>query len=302
MAEKEIRKPQVPVPPGQQEETDESLEALREYAVPVVVGLVLALVAAGGFQLYRYQKRSVIERSSALLNTARDPSQLREIVTQYADTPSAPVAQLTLASQYFSEGQYELARKAYQQFEQTFPEHPMQASATYGAAMCLEASGLSEQAIEAFAAFEENRPDHFLTPLATLGQARCLDQLGRLEEARTLYEDFIAANPESPWVADADSQLLFVKKQIRARDAAPPPGEEEAPPPEQPVAEDTPAAPAEEAPAAAPEPQPVVEEPTPAAEEPPPADAPPPAPAEEPAAGADLEEPPAAAGETPPPD
>ena len=49
------------------------------------------------------------------------------------------------------------------------------------------------------------------------GAARCRQQLGQFDEARALYEDFIAANPESTWLPQAESGLLFLKKAERAK-------------------------------------------------------------------------------------
>ena len=47
-------------------------------------------------------------------------------------------------------------------------------------------------------------------------------QLGKFDEARALYEDFIAANPDSTWNAQAESGLLFLKKAERAKNAPAP--------------------------------------------------------------------------------
>jgi len=72
-------------------------------------------------------------------------------------------------------------------------------------------------------------------PQAVMGAARCREQLGQFDDARVLYEDFIAANPDSSWLPQAESGLLFLKKAERAKNLPPP------------------AAPAVEAPAPAPE-------------------------------------------------
>jgi len=201
---------------------EDALSRLREYGVPILVGAVLALLVVGGYQVYRFQKRAAANRASALLLNASSPQQLEEIANEYPDTPSGPAALLSLAANYYSNGQYEQAQQAYRDFEAGYPNHPLRYMADYGAALCLEATGYLDRALDAYGRFIRERPDHYLTPLATLGRGRVLKQLGQLEEARVVLEDFIAENPGSPWVQDAESLLLFVQKESRAR-AAPVP-------------------------------------------------------------------------------
>ena len=49
-------------------------------------------------------------RASQMLMSAQSPEQLQQVISQYPSTPSAPIAMLTLASEYFRSGQYDLAQ------------------------------------------------------------------------------------------------------------------------------------------------------------------------------------------------
>jgi predicted negative regulator of RcsB-dependent stress response len=203
----------------------EPADLIREYAFPVLVGILLALLVLGGVQLYQAHKRSVAERSSQLLSRARSAQELRELANLYPATPAAPIALLTLAAQHYRTGEYEQAQQIYRQFAQQYPDHPMKDMAEYGMISCMEASGLTEQALDAYTAFVSRSPAHFLAPQATFGRGRCLTQLGRLTEARAVYEDFIAAHPDSPWIIDAESLRLSVDQEVRGgrTRATPPP-------------------------------------------------------------------------------
>lgn len=212
--------PQIPVPPPTeaQAEVEKVKQFVKDYGQSAVIGLGLALALILGFGAYKNYKASQSVRANQLLMSARSPEQLQQIVNQYASTPVAPVAMLTLASQYYDSGQYDLARFTYAQFAQKYPDHPLRAAAEVGQAQALEGSGQLDQAVAAFAAFEKTQPNSFLYPVATLGRARCLTQLGRFEEAKAVYEDFIAANPKSGWLSLAETALLFVDKDLRAKE------------------------------------------------------------------------------------
>lgn len=230
-------------PAGKQTEIQKLLELFKGRGQSVLIGLGLAVAVFLGFGAYRNYTHSLALRASQLLMGARNTEQLQQVISRYSSTPSAPVAMLALASQYFEVGQYDLAQFTYAQFEQKYPKHPMARAAELGKAQCLEAGGQVGQARDAFESFAKADPDHFLTPLALLGKARCLTQLGLFAEAKVTYEDFIAANPESGWTPLAETGLLFVDKEIRAKGKTP-----ETKPP----APTVPAAPSASSPAALP--------------------------------------------------
>lgn len=220
----EPNKPNIPQPPSSSggSELEEALEGLREYGTPIMTGLLAAAVVVGGFQFYRWHKNSARAEASQRLNTAANLTQLQDIVDQYGSTPSGPIAQLALAAGYYTQGQYSQAQQIYTTFSQTYPEHPMCATAEFAIGRCQEAAGQSDLALDTFKRFIAQHADHYLAPVAELAQGRCLEEQGKLEAARVHYEDFIAAHPDSPWATEAESLLRFVEKDLRARNAGPP--------------------------------------------------------------------------------
>lgn len=196
-------------------ELDDTLAGLKEFTTPILTGVLAAAVVLGGFQFYRWKKISVANRSSAMLTGAQNLQQLEEVTTLYPSTPSAPIAQMALASTRFSEGQYEVAQKAYTRFMDMFPDHPLKPQAEYGLAQCLEATGYTDQALNAYTAFLDAHQNHYLTSVATMGKVRTLMQLGRLQDARTVCEDYMTANPESAWRPDFESLLASLDQSSR---------------------------------------------------------------------------------------
>jgi len=198
-------------------EKRQQMALFREHVQPVLIGLGIALAILLAYGAYKNYKQSTSMRASQMLLSARSPEQLQQVISQYPSTPSAPIAMLTLASEYFQSGQYDLAQFTYAQFQQKFPKHPMAAAADIGKAQCSEASGQLDQALTAFEAFALSHPGHFLYASAIFGKGRCLTQMGRYTEAKAVYEDYIAANPNSGWSPLADSAMLFVDKELRAQ-------------------------------------------------------------------------------------
>ena len=198
-------------------EKQELLAIFRQHVQPILIGVAIAAALLLAYGAYKNYKQSASMRASQMLMSSQSPEQLQQVISQYPSTPSAPIAMLTLASEYFRAGHYDLSQFTYAQFQQKFPKHPMVAAADLGKAQCQEASGQLDQALIAYEAFAAANPGHFLAASAVFGKGRCLAQMGRYTEAKAVYEDYIAANPESGWIPLADSAMLFVDKELRAR-------------------------------------------------------------------------------------
>lgn len=199
-------------------DAEKLLALAKEHGQSVLIGLGIAVAIVLGVGAYRNYQRSMALRSSQMLLGARTPEQIQQVIQQYPSTPTAPIAQLTLAVSYFDANQFDLARLAYDQFIQKHPLHPMRQTAELGKAQCLEASEQWDPAIAAFDAFIAAYSNNYLAPLAFMGKARCYTQQGRFREAKAVYEDFIAAHPESRWLPLAENAMIFVDKEMRAQE------------------------------------------------------------------------------------
>ncbi len=193
---------------------------LSDYGMQLAVGLGLALVVVGGLSWYRSSKSAGEAKAAEMLSVARSSKQIEEVIKQYPSARAAQTAILQLAKTYYDSGNYGMASTSYADFERKYPNHPMVDVARIGKIHCQEATGQSEDALAGFEAFLKSHTNHFLSAVATFGKARTLEQMDRLTEARTVYEDFMAANPESPRRADAETALATINRKLKAQTAA----------------------------------------------------------------------------------
>lgn len=218
------KQPEEPTPAGktakeqilEQHEVPEVLEFLKENGVAIVVGAAIAVGAFVGYSVWQNGKATKQVTASTMLANSQTVPQFQEIINNYSDTLAAPMATLSLAAAYYDQGQYDLARHTFIQFQTTYPDHDMLPVADLGVAQSQEAAGSLNEAISGYEAFLNRHPKHYLAPSATFGKARALEVQGRFDEARAVYEDFIAAHPDSRWTGRAETGLEFVKKQQRA--------------------------------------------------------------------------------------
>lgn len=215
-------KPVSPILPDDVE-VEDAIDFLKENGVAIVIGVALVVAGFVGYTAWKSSKAAREEAASSMLANAQSVPQLQEIVNSYSDTKAAPMAYLSLASAYYDQGQYDLARQTFNQFQTTYPDHSMAAVADLGIAQVLDAVGNTTEALAAYDAFLAKHPGHYQAPSATFGKARVLESMGRFDEARTVYEDFIAAHPDSRWISRAETGLDFVNKQQRAATGNPQP-------------------------------------------------------------------------------
>lgn len=200
----------------EQHEVPELMAFLKENGIAIVIGVLVAVVAFVGYSAWKNSRQAKIDTASTLLATSQSIQQFQEIVANYAGTPAAPMAQLSLAAAHYDQGAFESARAAFAQFKADYPGHGMSAVADLGVAQSLEALGQFDEALAAYDAFLSAHPDHYQASAATFGRARVFEAQQKFAEAEKVYEDFIAANPDSRWTGRAEAGLDFVQKQARA--------------------------------------------------------------------------------------
>jgi predicted negative regulator of RcsB-dependent stress response len=197
-------------------ESTDMADFVRRHGMSIVVGVAVAAVAYVGVSVYRNYRSAAAESAMSTLFTANQPQQFQDVATQFAATPAAPLAQISLASAQFDAGQYDLARAAYGDFIAKFPEHALRPAAELGLATCLEATGKTAEALAAYQTFIAARSNSYLYAQAVFGKARTLQQSGKLAEAKAVYEDFMAAHPKDPFATKAQDGILHVERALRA--------------------------------------------------------------------------------------
>lgn len=190
-----------------EDELQQVLRFLRIHGSRVITGVCVGLIIVAGMNAFRTHKQNKLRESSQRLLAAQSSQELETLMSQYPDTPSAPLALLKLAKTHYNSENYDIALNKYAEFKETYPDHSMFLSAELGSIHCMEAKGLYDKALEGFTAFMTAHPDHFLVPQALLGTARCFKNLGRKAEAKEVYEEYIAKNPKSEWTPLIEDML-----------------------------------------------------------------------------------------------
>ena len=72
------------------------------------------------------------------------------------------------------------------------------------------------EAQKGFETFIATHKDQVLAPLAVFGKARCLEAERKFDEAKAVYEDFIAAHPDSAWNRAAETAIKALAQKKRA--------------------------------------------------------------------------------------
>jgi predicted negative regulator of RcsB-dependent stress response len=187
---------------------------LKEHGRSTLTLLTIAVAVFLAITWFKNRKAARIAKADQVLFMAESPVDLENLTRDYDSTPAAPLALIRMGKMYYDSGDATKASAAYDRFISTYPDHPMKPVAELGRIHCLEAALQIEQAMGAFGTFAETYKDHWLAPLALLGKGRCLEQLERFKEARVVYDDFRAANPDSPWARKAETALERIEKKL----------------------------------------------------------------------------------------
>jgi predicted negative regulator of RcsB-dependent stress response len=196
-----------PVPPSSSEATEpsEPLYELLDFLkanwkdLLVGVGLGLALVIAIGAWRARVQRKH--DQAFIQYAAASTAAQFEEILEQFPRTKAAELSMLLAARAKYDQGRFEEADRLYADFLQKHPAHFLEPIAHLGRAHCREATGLLDEALADYrrlSAGFTNATAFLIT--ARLGEARCLRQMGIHTDAIVVYDDLLAAHPESGWV------------------------------------------------------------------------------------------------------
>lgn len=199
----------------------DELAEIKKHAQAIIGSILAALIIVGGFYYYRSQKSNQVSEASERLLQANSLEQLKTISEEFANTPSAPFALLAEGSGHFNSGRYQQALEAYERLFSEHEGHPAAEIAEYLHALGQEASGSLTAALGAFQDLTEKQKDTYLYVPSLFGQARCLLQSGQMNSARNIYEEFIAAFPDSDWIGEAEFGLKESERKIRLLAAAP---------------------------------------------------------------------------------
>lgn len=205
-----------------QSDVDDLKTWLSQYGSHAITAVLTVLIVLAALHMLHTRSMNRTIEGNLRLSKAQSVSDFEGVINEFGKSAVAPLAQLSLAKLNYDNGDYELALSQYDRFLEQWPKHEMKETADLGRIFCIEARGSKEafqEAVAAFAAFAAANPEDNLTPQALFGQARCLEQLGDLEQARTIYENFITANPLNLWSIRGEELLSSVQRRMNSEKA-----------------------------------------------------------------------------------
>lgn len=116
-------------------------------------------------------------------------------------------AQFDKASQAFQQGQFDTARKEYQNFVARYPKSPLADSALYSIGECYFSEKRYQDAVEFYQQVVERYPKGSKVPQALLKQGTAFQQMGDATAARILYERLVEKYPDTPQAQAAQKKL-----------------------------------------------------------------------------------------------
>lgn len=231
--------------------TTKAIDWLREYYRPILIG-VGALVVVGVsvwvfFALRATNYRRASEQLSEALvyyqvsddvagaedATARETrytntiNALQKVVDGYPGSPGMKQALFYLGESYFQLGNYDEAKKAYDQLSSRFPKDILAPLSLNNLAYAYEGLGDRSEAIATYNRLLQNYPDHFLSKRVYLNIGRLWEQENNYEEAEKNYQRVIAQYPDTQIALQAQGRIEWLATTAKVKiDAPEPEGQE----------------------------------------------------------------------------
>lgn len=190
-----------------QQDVDVSLAVLtwlevNKKALAVGFGLISAIVIV---LIIRSSVKSSAERASnkdlfAAMQAAPAPAGVSAAVladhaAKHSGTKAAERSQLLAATKLFEEGKYADAQKAFETFNEQYPDSAFGATATLGVASALDAQNKTQEAITAYQNFITAFSTDPLATQAKLSKARVHESLKQYKEAVAIYDEVQRGSP-----------------------------------------------------------------------------------------------------------
>ena len=137
---------------------------MSDYGRPALIGLAVAVVVLLGISIWRNQQAAKKAAAVQALFQGKSPEEFQQMAATDPESPTAPMALATAATEFFSQNRYDEALAAYQRFLSLYPAHMLASDAEIGVAASLEAREEYPAAAEAYEAFAAKRAGDALRP------------------------------------------------------------------------------------------------------------------------------------------
>lgn len=161
---------------------------------------------AGGAALYELQTKQSQEDEV-------EAEEFLALSETYAGTTAGGRALLLAARAHFVNGQFDPARKQFEQFRKLYDSSGFLDNALYGIAACYDAAGKLEEAKSAYQTVVERFANTPIAAQAKLAIARIYEVQSNLEEALALYEELDRPGVSPSYTARANERRGKILKE-----------------------------------------------------------------------------------------
>ena len=221
-----------------------------QYRKVIVRSFYAVLVGLALWTVYLYAESRKKEGSEGALASAKTADELRKVTAEWTGTPASATAQFRLADELRKEGKFDEAVKAYTEFAQKNPAHPLLVGSIAALALTQETAGKKDEALATYQRIQSSYPKSGHAPLALIGIARIQAEQGKIDEATKTLDTLLQSGSSFGFMSEAQ-RLQAALKNPNARKTGGTPRPEPPPAPvTTPGAPNTPPAAAKPAPAA----------------------------------------------------
>lgn len=179
-----------------------------------VLCLVVAVVAFFGYKGWQAKRAATRAEASAALINAEAVEDLENAVSKFEGAKAEGAIQLRLAKGYFDAGRFDDALAKYEEMAGKEPDG-FEGIPAVGKAHCLEAKGQFAEAQKLFDEFVAANPESYLLLTAQLGSARVQAQAGDKTGALDkLAQLKSAAKDDAVAVARIDATEIAIKRLV----------------------------------------------------------------------------------------
>lgn len=206
------------------ETTTKSLTFARRHSILITVTIIGIIVLISGTLYYRHSHAEKVEKASKLLSSAiswymqnnleRARTLLENITTQYRGTEPAKKALYYLGNVYYMAGEYDKAKKAFEDFLKHSDDKILAPGALLGIADIYSQKQEYFQAAQKYLEVEKKFSQSYLVPKALLEAAHCYEAIGNSVQAESLYTKIINEYPQTPFAKDATEDLALIKPTV----------------------------------------------------------------------------------------
>lgn len=182
-----------------------------QYRKVIVRCFYAILLGLALWTIYLFAEARKKEGSESALTSAKNADELRKVMTEWTGTPAAATAQFRLADELRKEGKFDEASKAFSEFAQKNPAHPLHVSSIAALGLTQETAGKKDEALATYQRIQSSYPKSGHAPLALIGIARIQTEQGKTEDATKTLDTLIQSEASMGFMSEANRLQAALK-------------------------------------------------------------------------------------------